>query len=241
MACGDNKGLAASSFLSAAFGVNIVLAKWEAFKKTLTEVDTQLGEVFREELKTAGKSAALVDDESDEMKMIQSLCAKHLKSIREKNIKRWKRSRRWAICFSWITISLLFLQITAGVWGIAFMGPLLFSSWSCGRSRKKITVLVRSKIDQVLEVMNEHGAQNAIKSAMSGTAPQPPPTPPAPPPPYFSTTVVGSSSVQLVPLSKPPARATPPQKKSGAAKMAQDKQAARKRATGRNNGGKGSK
>ena len=150
--CTDNSGFAASSFLSVAFGLNLVLAKWEPFKKSLTDVEAQFKTAFDSEVKRRKISAEIVDDANDEEGLIEDLCKEPLEEIRYNNSLTWNSSRRWAIAFSCTAVVLLYFHISGGFWAAFFVLPTVIATLSAIRSKYKISGIVRDKIQSLHDV-----------------------------------------------------------------------------------------
>lgn len=146
-----SSGIAPSSFISLATGLNIALAKWETFLKTLLDLEDYIKKCSEEEIRKTklaepDLAAYLADEKS----------AHDLKSDFEFEREKVEKTagaemvghRWWAFVFAWIGGSMLFLNFSAGIPGAALMIPLVKAYRTRSRAKKALRITIPVTLDR---------------------------------------------------------------------------------------------
>lgn len=147
MFCCENRGFSPATFISLATGLNIALAKWEPFKKSLLDVDGQFKVEFDSEIARRKDAHLVVDDKLGYERMIRQMCNEKLTLILTDNGRTWQLARRWAVTLCVTGFVLLFLRASAGAWGGLLVLPTLVTIVSVEQSKRRIRKLIATKHD----------------------------------------------------------------------------------------------
>jgi hypothetical protein len=160
------KGYAGSSFLSFTIALNIALAKWEPFRKSLVDTATQLNEIYSKHVAISANSSILADDVyAERIQTAKQICKDYAHSIQIRNERIWRFCRGVAIASSYAAAVALFFQLSLGITALALLfGPMLVSL-STFLSKKDIRTKIRLKFDDLMETIKEEQKTSSVENA----------------------------------------------------------------------------
>jgi hypothetical protein len=154
----ENKGWGNASFLSLCTGLNIAIAKIEAFSKSLTDVDTRFEEIKKQQLNGTHVGTSL----ADEMMLVIFTTASNriLNEATIKNRARWLRARKASVYCSYIGGAAIFFQVSLGFLGILLLWPL----WETWVSKKQSSREIKDKLDELIKTFEPAASKIAAES-----------------------------------------------------------------------------
>ncbi len=166
MICDNNMGYGPSTFVSLTVGLNVAIAKWEPFSKSLTDVEGQFKAAMSSAVSKSEISSLLADDSSDASARLKELTQEPLNRIQKNNAALWKGARMWAVICAILGVAVLFGRLSSGLYGLALLAPTVITWVSARVSRWRVWKTVRSKIERIIEMeeADRRIAQQRMKS-----------------------------------------------------------------------------
>lgn len=141
------KGFGGSGFISFTSTINIAIARWEAFRKSLMDVQGDFDKLF-EKILLQQRSASMLADErfTKEFELCQVQCSKSLVSLKTRNQSLWRYARKFAWGAAILGGILLFFQLSTG-WLALFMfiAPVL-TVYATRTTRKRLKYEIVNKV-----------------------------------------------------------------------------------------------
>jgi hypothetical protein len=149
----ENEGFGNITFVSLCAGLNIAIAKIEAFTKSLQDVDSRFDKVETDFTKSLGLSEYLADEAL--FAGFKARTSKLLEKAKVDNKRRWDRARFWASTAAYAGGIAIFFRMSLGVAAILLLWPL-FETW---RSKRKSTTELTNSLTECIECFKEFAIQ----------------------------------------------------------------------------------
>jgi hypothetical protein len=151
--CVSNKGYGASTFVSLCIALNIALAKWEPFRKSLTDVEAEFQKALDDEIVKNNLSAKLADNDARQKMALDVMNRESMVQIKERNGNTWKTCRKYAIISSYIGGIFLFMQVSVGFFGGILLLPPFFVACSSILSKRAIRKVAHENVKAINKVL----------------------------------------------------------------------------------------
>lgn len=149
------RGYGASGFITYASAINVGIARWEPFRKSMQELHVDFDKLFTKVLIKNRTASALADDRfASEFQVTKRRCETRLSSIKAENSAWWRQARKVAWLSALFGGAMLFFQMSVGFLGMFFFfAPLLIiiANRKCGYDIKKhIKSIVDGECERIL-------------------------------------------------------------------------------------------
>lgn len=127
-----NEGFAGFSFTSLATGLNIAMVKFELFRKSMSDIESQWKEEYDEQMQEKGYAKLKSDDSTRNslVKAVQRTCDQALATSYKEHKRRGLLWRSVAIRMTFVGLVCLFFHFSAGMLGAVLLAPAIAASWA---------------------------------------------------------------------------------------------------------------